>query len=370
MGSLAGKGPLQRYQQAIEAGDIQQDDAQLLAVTHLQTLFDELVAPVQKPGLLARLFAGPRSGRAKSPKGLYLWGGVGRGKTYLMDLFYESLPMQEKSRTHFHRFMRSVHIRLRELQGEKNPLKQIAEEFSNRSRILCFDEFFVSDITDAMILATMLDELLSGGVVLVATSNLEPARLYENGLQRRKFLPAIELIEANTRVLNVDGGIDYRLRALEMAEIYHFPLDQAADKSLMASFTAISPDEGSDGIALEIENRSIRSRRCGDGVAWFEFDEICVGPRSQNDYIELARIFQTILISNVPCFGSKTEDQARRFISLVDEFYDRNVKLILSAAQPPMALYQGEMLEFEFQRTQSRLQEMQSHEYLAREHKP
>ncbi len=370
MGSLAGKGPLQRYQQAIEAGDIQQDDAQLLAVTHLQTLFDELVAPVQKPGLLARLFAGPRSGRAKSPKGLYLWGGVGRGKTYLMDLFYESLPMQEKSRTHFHRFMRSVHIRLRELQAEKNPLKQIAEEFSNRSRILCFDEFFVSDITDAMILATMLDELLSGGVVLVATSNLEPARLYENGLQRRKFLPAIELIEANTRVLNVDGGIDYRLRALEMAEIYHFPLDQAADKSLMASFTAISPDEGSDGIALEIENRSIRSRRCGDGVAWFEFDEICVGPRSQNDYIELARIFQTILISNVPCFGSKTEDQARRFISLVDEFYDRNVKLILSAAQPPMALYQGEMLEFEFQRTQSRLQEMQSHEYLAREHKP
>ena len=370
MGSLAGKGPLQRYQQAIEAGDVQQDDAQLLAVTHLQTLFDELVAPVQKPGLLARLFAGPRSGRAKSPKGLYLWGGVGRGKTYLMDLFYESLPMQEKSRTHFHRFMRSVHIRLRELQAEKNPLKQIAEEFSNRSRILCFDEFFVSDITDAMILATMLDELLSGGVVLVATSNLEPARLYENGLQRRKFLPAIELIEANTRVLNVDGGIDYRLRALEMAEIYHFPLDQAADKSLMASFTAISPDEGSDGIALEIENRSIRSRRCGDGVAWFEFDEICVGPRSQNDYIELARIFQTILISNVPCFGSKTEDQARRFISLVDEFYDRNVKLILSAAQPPMALYQGEMLEFEFQRTQSRLQEMQSHEYLAREHKP
>jgi cell division protein ZapE len=370
MGSLAGKGPLQRYQQAIEAGDVQQDDAQLLAVTHLQTLFDELVAPVQKPGLLARLFAGPRSGRAKSPKGLYLWGGVGRGKTYLMDLFYESLPMQEKSRTHFHRFMRSVHIRLRELQGEKNPLKQIAEEFSNRSRILCFDEFFVSDITDAMILATMLDELLSGGVVLVATSNLEPARLYENGLQRRKFLPAIELIEANTRVLNVDGGIDYRLRALEMAEIYHFPLDQAADKSLMASFTAISPDEGSDGIALEIENRSIRSRRCGDGVAWFEFDEICAGPRSQNDYIELARIFQTILISNVPCFGSKTEDQARRFISLVDEFYDRNVKLILSAAQPPMALYQGEMLEFEFQRTQSRLQEMQSHEYLAREHKP
>jgi|TARA_B100001964_G_scaffold243101_1_gene320033 cell division protein ZapE len=370
MDSLVGKGPLQQYQEAIEDDDVQQDDVQLQTVRHLQTLYEELLAPAPRPRFLARWFPGTGAVGTKPPKGLYLWGGVGRGKTYLMDLFYESLPMREKSRTHFHRFMRSVHIRLRELQGEKDPLQQVALEFSNRYRILCFDEFFVSDITDAMILATILDVLLARGVVLVATSNIEPAHLYENGLQRRKFLPAIELIETNTSVLNVDGGIDYRLRALEMAEIYHFPLDEAADKGLMASFMAISPDEGMDGIELDIENRSIRSRRCGDGVAWFEFDDICAGPRSQNDYIELARIFQTILISNVPCFGYKTEDKARRFISLVDELYDRNVKLILSAAEPAIALYQGELLEFEFQRTQSRLQEMQSHEYLAREHKP
>lgn len=371
MDSPAGTGPLGRYQQAIKTGVVQQDDAQLVAVQLLQELFDELVKPAGKPGLLPgwreRSWFKPR---VKTPAGLYLWGGVGRGKTYLMDLFYESLPFPEKYRTHFHRFMRYVHLQLRELQGREDPLQLVADEFSSRCRILCFDEFFVSDITDAMILATLLEALFKRGVVLVATSNIEPSRLYENGLQRRRFLPAIELIEAHTKVLNVDGGIDYRLRLLESAEIYHSPLDEDADKNLMISFSAISPDEGTSGVELDIEGRGIVARRCGDGVAWFEFDAICDGPRSQNDYIELARIFQTVLISNVPRFSSKTEDQARRFISLVDEFYDRNVKLILSAAAPIIFLYQGEQLEFEFRRTRSRLQEMQSHEYLAREHRP
>ena len=263
---------------------------------------------------------------------------------------------------HFHRFMRQVHRRLNALQGESNPLGLIAEEFAAEVRLLCFDEFFVSDITDAMILAGLLESLLSHRVVIVVTSNIEPEYLYKDGLQRRKFLPAIELIKDHTDVINVDGGIDHRLRALESAEIYHFPLDKAADESLS--------DEGRDQVQLEIEGRFINARKCGDGVVWFEFSELCEGPRSQNDYIELAMIYQTVLVGNVPRFTVKKEDAARRFISLIDEFYDRNVKLVISAEVPIEDLYAGERLGFEFRRTASRLQEMQSHEYLAREHLP
>ena len=360
-------GPIERYEDAINTGDIVRDEAQLEAIQHLQILFDDLVEPSSRQGFLSAWF------RKKQPRvitGLYFWGGVGRGKTFLMDVFYDSLPFENKSRMHFHRFMRAVHHQLKELQGQKDPLNTIAERFSDEFRILCFDEFFVSDITDAMILAGLLDKLFQRGVVLVATSNVEPSHLYENGLQRRQFLPAIALIEKHTRILNVDGGVDYRLRVLESAEIYHSPLDEEADKGLSGSFSALCPDEGKDKVDLEIEGRIIEARRCGDGVAWFEFSSICDGPRSQNDYIELAHIFQSILIGNVPQFDTQKEDQARRFISLVDEFYDRNVKLIMSAESPILELYQGERLNFEFQRTASRLQEMQSHDYLAREHKP
>lgn len=364
-------GPVKRYLSAVSCGDIQHDEAQFRAVGHLQTLFDQLVRPVTGSGLLSGWLQRLTPDAARTPlTGLYFWGGVGRGKTYLMDTFYSALPFPEKSRMHFHRFMRMVHLQLKELQGQADPLRKVAERFSQDVRILCFDEFFVSDITDAMILATLLDELFRRRVVLVATSNVEPSHLYENGLQRRKFLPAIGLIEKHTHVINVDGGIDYRLRVLEMAEIYHSPLDKAADSGLLSSFQAICPDADHQQTEVEIAGRILNVRLCGDGVAWFEFASLCDGPRSQIDYIELARIFQTILISNVPQFGPLKEDQARRFISLVDEFYDRNVKLILSAAVPITALYQGERLDFEFQRTQSRLREMQSHEYLAREHKP
>ena len=360
-------GPTERYEDAINTGDIVRDEAQLEAIQHLQILFDDLVEPSSRQSFLSAWF------RKKQPRvitGLYFWGGVGRGKTFLMDVFYDSLPFENKSRMHFHRFMRVVHHQLKELQGQKDPLNIIAERFSDEFRILCFDEFFVSDITDAMILAGLLDNLFRRGVVLVATSNVEPSHLYENGLQRRQFLPAIALIKKHTRILNVDGGVDYRLRVLESAEIYHSPLDDEADKGLSSSFSALCPDEGKDKVDLEIEGRIIEARRCGDGVAWFEFSSICDGPRSQNDYIELAHIFQSILIGNVPQFDTQKEDQARRFISLVDEFYDRNVKLIMSAESPILELYQGERLNFEFQRTASRLQEMQSHDYLAREHKP
>ena len=271
---------------------------------------------------------------------------------------------------HFHRFMRYTHQELRTLQGTPNPLRQVAKNFAAKARVLCFDEFFVSDITDAMILAGLLDALFEEGVSLVATSNVEPANLYRDGLQRRKFLPAIALLEKHTHILNVDGGVDYRLRVLESAELFHYPLDAAADVSLARSFSALSPDRGEVDVTLEIEGRSIQARRCGDGVVWFDFPAICEGPRSQNDYIEIAMMFQTVLISNVPRFDSRKEDAARRLISLVDEFYDHNVKLVLSAEVAVSELYAGDRLVFEFQRTESRLQEMQSKEYLGYEHLP
>ena len=370
------QGPAKTYRDVVASGEIQSDSAQLEAVEHLQRLYDVLVASNSAPdrseaGWLKRLLNLPvRRQQQDSIKGLYFWGGVGRGKTYLMDLFYESLPFAGKQRMHFHRFMRHVHQQLHLLQGEANPLRKIARDFAQQCRVLCFDEFFVSDITDAMILAGLLEALLDHGVVLVATSNVAPKNLYREGLQRSKFLPAIALLEARTTILNVDGGVDYRLRVLQDAEIYHAPLDAQADEGLARSFRALSPDMGEPNMLLEIEGRHIPTRSCGDGVVWFEFSALCEGPRSQNDYIELAMLYQTVLVSNVPQFTVRHEDAARRFISLIDEFYDHNVKLILSAAVSVLELYQGERLGFEFQRTESRLQEMQSEEYLAREHHP
>lgn len=363
------KGPLDQYRDGINRGDYQRDDAQEAALVLLQELFERLTDESAQPkGIFARLFSQPV--KPAAVKGIYFWGGVGRGKTFLMDLFYESLPFEKKKRLHFHRFMREVHQQLGQLQGTANPLKTIAANFAEQARVICFDEFFVSDITDAMLLAGLLDGLFEYGVTLVATSNVVPDNLYENGLQRSKFLPAIALLNIHTHVHNMDGGVDYRLRALESAEIYHYPLDDAAEQGLKAAFFSISPDEGRENVTLPIEGRDIATRRCGDGVAWFDFAMVCEGPRSQNDYIELARLFQTVLIGKVPRFDEKREDQARRFISLVDEFYDRNVKLIISAETSILDLYQGQRLQFEFARTESRLQEMQSQEYLAREHKP
>ena len=360
-------GPLDLYQTAVSKGDIQSDVAQLQAMERLQSLYLLLTKQENEPGLMAKLFAKPK--RELIP-GLYFWGGVGRGKTFLMDLFFDSLPFEQKSRMHFHRFMRHVHHALTDLQGEADPLRKIALDFADKNRVLCFDEFFVSDITDAMILAGLLEVLFENGVTLVATSNVEPVNLYENGLQRSKFLPAIALIEKNTQILNVDSGTDYRLRVLESAEIYHYPLDRQADEVLLQSFNSLSPDAGKADIVLDIEGREIKTRFCGDGVVWFDFPEICEGPRSQNDYIEIAMLYQTVLVSNLPRFTEQSENAARRFISLVDEFYDHSVKLIISAESPILDIYQGERLKFEFQRTESRLQEMQSNEYLGREHKP
>lgn len=363
--------PLERYQRDLQRPDFVADPAQEAAVNELQDLYRRLLAPRVRAGLGGRLRNLWR-GRKEPERGLYLWGGVGRGKTYLMDAFYEALPFAQKQRTHFHRFMREVHRELRALAGEKNPLEKVAERIAGRVRVLCFDEFFVSDITDAMILANLLDALFRRGVTLVATSNIEPAGLYRDGLQRARFLPAIALLERHTEVFNVDGGTDYRLRALEVAELYHWPLGGEADASLARSFASLAVEgcEVREQEPLDIEGRRITAFREADDVAWFEFAELCEGPRSQNDYIELAREYHTVLLANVPRFDERMESQARRFINLVDEFYDRCVKLVISAEMPAERLYAGKHLEFEFERTVSRLLEMQSREYLARPHRP
>lgn len=364
--------PGERYQRDLSKPDFVADPAQQQAIDHLDRLYRQLIDSHGKrsPGLLRRMMGGNKPFQLWPPvQGLYFWGGVGRGKTYLMDTFYEVLPFAERKRTHFHRFMREVHHQLKQLEGEKNPLDLIAERFAEQVRVLCFDEFFVSDITDAMILAGLMEAMFSRGVVLVATSNIVPDGLYRNGLQRSRFMPAIDLLNRHTAVVNVDGGVDYRLRALERAELYHAPLDAEADKSLMRSFVSLAPEPGQADQELEIEGRMIPVRWIADDVAWFDFKALCDGPRSQNDYIELAREFHAVLVSNVPQFQQQ-DDRARRFINLVDEFYDRNVKLVLSAEAPLQALYQAGRLSFEFERTRSRLLEMQSHDYLAREHRP
>jgi len=366
-----GNTPIERYQADLQREDFLYDAAQEHVVGLLQDLYNRLLARERTAGAGWRGFFGRLKGSRPPPvTGLYLWGGVGRGKTYLVDTFYEALPLKRKERVHFHRFMQRVHAELTALEGEKNPLEAIAERLANDVLVLCFDEFFVTDIADAMILGGLMEALFRRGVTLVATSNITPDRLYENGLQRQRFLPVISLIQAHTQVVNLDAGIDYRLRVLEQAELFHYPLDEAADQSLRASFERLAPESGKHWERIEINGRYLTSRCVADDVIWFDFAELCDGPRSQNDYIELARIYHAVLISGVPAMGVDTDDQARRFINLVDEFYDRNVKLVLAAENPLLEMYSGGRLEFEFQRTISRLQEMQSHEYLAREHRP
>jgi len=305
----------------------------------------------------------------KPVKGLYMWGGVGRGKTYLMDLFYELLPVKKK-RLHFHRFMYWVHQELNNLQSVSDPLEVIADKLAKEAHILCFDEFFVSDIGDAMILAGLLQAMFDRGISLVTTSNIIPDKLYRNGLQRERFLPAIELIKHHTKTLNVDGGIDYRLRTLEQAEIYHSPVDQSAEDSLQFSFSHLAVDEIEEAGGVIINGRKIKTRFRADGIVWLDFYEACGGPRSAKDYIEISRLNHSVLISSIPQLNDGEKDQVRRFISLVDEFYERHVKLIISAEVALSELYLGSSLSFEFERTKSRLLEMQSYDYLSLEHLP
>ena len=366
--------PKQRYQNDLSRQGFVADAAQAYAVGQLEDLFHRLVArnSVKRGGLLAKLLRSSREADRAPEKGLYFWGGVGRGKTYLMDSFYESLPFEKKMRIHFHRFMRRVHQDLERHKGQANPLDIVAESIASEARVICFDEFFVSDITDAMILALLLEGLFERGVTLVATSNIIPDLLYRDGLQRQRFFPAIKLLNQHCEVVNVDGGRDYRLRALEKAELYYSPLGDEAERAISETFDSLVVLEGEikRNVDLDIEGRLIPARKVAEDLVWFEFAEICEGPRSQNDYIEVAKEFHSVVISNVPFFDAINDDAARRFINLVDEFYDRSVKLAVTAAAPINELYTGGRLSFEFQRTESRLLEMQSREYLACPHRP
>ena len=296
--------------------------------------------------------------------GLYLWGDVDRGKAFLMDLFFATLPLERKTRIHFHRMMGDVHDRLQAIVDTEDPLDQVAADIARQVKVLCFDEFFVSDIADAMILGRLLDGLFRRGVTLVATSNSRPADLYRNGLQRERFLPVIDLLETHTQVLELGGDTDYRLRLLQQAGTYLTPADDDADARLTHYFLEIASGNVVDGRVLDILGRGIRTERCAKGVAWFDFEDICDGPRSQQDYIEIARWYPTVIVSNIPVLAADQENQARRFVALVDEFYDRKVKLMVSAAAKIETLYAGPKLTFEFQRTTSRLIEMQSTAYL------
>ena len=356
--------PLARYQQSVDSGAFTRDPDQLPVVWALDELWHEL-----QGGRGASLIDRLRRRRPAPVRGLYLWGAVGRGKTWLMDLFFDSLPPARRQRIHFHRFMQRIHQGLRDLGHSRDPLDRLASEWAAQADVLCLDEFFVADIADAMLLAGLLESLFARGVTLVTTSNTEPDNLYRDGLQRAKFLPAIELLKQHTRVLRIEGDTDFRLRILEQSEIFHHPLDDSADRAMATAFERMAA-ECELNHDLDINGRNFHARRRGDGVIWFEFEELCEKPRGAVDYIEIARAFNTVVVSNMPQLAEEDANAARRFITMVDEFYDRNVKLLMSAEAPVNELYQGSKLAFEFERTASRLTEMQSHDYLARPHLP
>ncbi len=360
---------LERLNAQIDAGRLVRDPAQLDCARKLDLLATALAEP-RAGGLLSLLRLPFGGGEPLEPvRGLYIWGSVGRGKTFLMDQFFDSLGFEERRRSHFYRFMRDVHGHLAQLKGVENPLETVAEDISRQVRVLCFDEFFVSDIGDAMILGTLFGALFRRGVTLVATSNVPPDQLYKDGLQRQRFLPAIALLQRHTEVVKLDGGVDYRLRHLEQSGTYLDSSQPQTAERLQRLFADLNGAPAAGAGSIRIDGRPIPVQRQTADMVWFDFGAICEGARSQNDYIDLAHDYHTVFVSNVPVFDALREDAARRFIMLVDEFYDRGVKLVLSAAAAPNALYRGERLKFEFERTASRLIEMQSAQYLAQQHR-
>jgi len=370
--------PLARYEQALSQGDFKPDDVQRDAITRLDAVQRALLARQSEPpasgkglfGRLSRLMGKEKTDAQAPVRGLYMWGGVGRGKTWVMDLFFQSIPGDRKLRLHFHRFMLRVHEELTQLQGESDPLLIIADRFKAETDILCFDEFFVSDITDAMLLGTLMEALFARGITLVATSNIPPDDLYRNGLQRARFLPAIEQIKQHCDVMNVDAGIDYRLRTLTSAHLWNSPLNEATHAEMERMFKALAGSARDDAPVLEINHRQMATLGVSEGVLAIDFLTLCGEGRSQHDYIELSRRFHSVLLYDVPVMIYKTEDQARRFLALVDEFYERHVKLVVAAETSLFEIYQGTRLKFEYQRCLSRLQEMQSEEYLRLPHLP
>ena len=366
--------PLTRYQHRVAGGELRADRSQLAAVRQLNLLHRALVPGEQKPGWMERL----RKPRRDQCRGIYLWGGVGTGKTLLMDMFYHSLPDGLAHRIHYHRFMQSVHDAKSRIHHRQDPLAVIAAQLAGRCRVLCLDEFSVTDITDAMILSGLLHQLFCNDVVVVTTSNIHPDNLYRDGLQRQRFLPAIELIKAQTQVVKVDGGKDYRMDYLRLQALYHVPHDDNAARALRQSFVRLEGDmpegdvpEGDVGAqkdALRLSGREVAIIAAGRGTAWFSFDALCDTNRSKVDYIELSKRFHTVILSDIPALDADMDDSTRRLIELIDELYDRGVNLIVSAARPPADLYAGKRLQQPFKRTVSRLREMASRDYLARPH--
>ncbi|PHM71369.1 cell division protein ZapE [Xenorhabdus kozodoii] len=370
--------PSSLYQSALSDSQYQPDEVQRKTVERLDIIHRDLInaQSCHTPqanglkGLFDKLFGRQAPEQCRPVQGLYMWGGVGRGKTWLMDMFYQSLPTERKLRLHFHRFMLRVHEELTTLQGHENPLEIVAEGFKAQTDILCFDEFFVSDITDAMLLGTLLKALFARGIALVATSNIPPDELYRNGLQRARFLPAIELIKQYCDVMNVDAGIDYRLRTLTQAHLYLTPLSEKNRQEMQHIFQRLAGREGEPNPVLAINHRSMPAISSVDGVLAIDFKTLCQDARSQRDYIALSKIYHSVLLHEMPIITISDESAARRFIALVDEFYERQVKLIINADAPMEQIYQGELLTFEYQRCLSRLQEMQSEEYLKLPHLP
>ena len=350
------------YENELQTRGYQSDAAQLAAVERLQRCYDEWVAyKARRSNAFKKLIVHP-----ELPRGVYMWGGVGRGKSFLMDSFFAVVPVQRKTRLHFHEFMREVHRELEELKGTADPLDELARRVAKRYRLICFDEFHISDIADAMILYRLLDRLFGAGVQFVMTSNYDPDLLYPDGLHRDRLLPAIELIKSKLDVINVDAGTDYRKRTLSQVTAYHTPLGAAADKALRADFAKLAavPDESP---ILRIEKRELKALRKANGVVWFDFATLCGGPRSQNDYLELASRFHAVILSEVPKMSPRNASEARRFTWLIDVFYDHKVKLLMSAEVPAEELYVEGPMANEFARTVSRITEMQSKEYLESE---
>ena len=350
---------LAAYEAELATRGYKSDPAQLRAVAALERCAVEWGEYKQKrSNAIKKLLVHP-----PIPRGVYLYGGVGRGKSFLMDCFYNAVPLKRKTRLHFHEFMREVHRELRDLQGIVNPLDELAKRMAKRFKLICFDEFHVSEITDALILHRLLAALFEQGVGFMTTSNFKPDDLYPGGMHRDRILPAIALLNANLEVINVDNGTDYRSRTLEHIEMYHQPCGNEAEAKMTEAFEQLAESADEDPV-LHIEAREIYAKRKAGGVVWFDFKTLCGGPRSQNDYLEIATQFHTVLLSNVPAMPPRLSSEARRFTWLVDVLYDRRVKLIMSAEVAPGALYTEGPLAHEFPRTVSRINEMQSVEYL------
>jgi cell division protein ZapE len=351
---------LEQYTAELASRGYHSDPAQLHAVAALDRCASEWAGyKDQRSNAFKKLI-----NRPDIPRGVYMYGGVGRGKSFLMDCFYSAVPIVRKTRLHFHEFMREVHRELADLKGTPNPLDELGRRMAKRYRLLCFDEFHVADITDAMILHRLLSALFDNGVGFVTTSNFKPDDLYPGGMHRDRILPAIALLNERLEVISVDNGTDYRRRTMQQVKLYHMPLGSQADAEMDEAFNKLAESHDEDPV-LHIEAREIRARRKAGGVVWFDFKTLCGGPRSQNDYLEIATQFHTVLLSDVPHMPVRMASEARRFTWLVDVLYDRRVKLIMSAEVVPEALYTDGPLAHEFPRTASRLNEMQSAEFLA-----